>query len=179
MSSKYSCAVGLIAAVSLARKPTLSVRCTMRQCCLWLCLIQPRPRLDDPRFHSHPLLSLYTSIEYFQSYRAMSFGGFGLSLGDFALLAQHARNAFQNCQQPDDEYAEIALEVRCLHSVLRTVRALAERPDSPIKRQERTTRAQLTSCANGCKNVLNDLDYVLAKYTTLNGGGKPSVGKMV
>jgi hypothetical protein len=109
----------------------------------------------------------------------MSFGGFGLSLGDFALLAQHARNAFQNCQQPGDEYAEIALEVRCLHSVLRTVRALAERPDSPIKRQERTTRAQLTSCANGCKNVLDDLDYLLAKYTTLNGEGKSSVGKMV
>lgn len=49
----------------------------------------------------------------------------------------------------------------------------------PTKRQERTTRAQLTSCANGCKNVLDDLDYLLAKYTTLNGEGKPSVGKMV
>jgi hypothetical protein len=71
------------------------------------------------------------------------------------------------------------LEVRCLHSVLRTVRELAERPDSPIKRQERTTRAQLTSCANGCKNVLDDLDYLLAKYTTLNGEGKSSVRKMV
>jgi hypothetical protein len=62
--------------------------------------------------------------------------------------------------------------VRCLHSVLRTVRALAERPDSPIKREERTTRAQLTSCANGCKNVLNDLDYVLAKYHHIEWRGK-------
>jgi hypothetical protein len=37
----------------------------------------------------------------------------------------------------------------------------------------------LTSCADGCKNVLDDLDYVLAKYTTLNGEGQSSVGKKI
>jgi hypothetical protein len=109
----------------------------------------------------------------------MSFGGFGLSPGDFILLVQLARRTFRNCQQAGDEYAEIASEVRCLYSVLRTVRTLAERPDSSIVRQDQATTTQLISCADGCKHVLDGLDDMLAKYTTLNSEGQPSVGKKI
>ncbi|KAE9381863.1 hypothetical protein N431DRAFT_551882 [Stipitochalara longipes BDJ] len=107
----------------------------------------------------------------------MSFGGFGASPGDFVLLVQLARRTLRNCQQAGDEYAEIGLELRCLHSVLRTVRKLAEQPDSAILRQDRATTAQLTRCADGCKHVLDELDDMLAKYATLDGEGQPSVGK--
>ena len=109
----------------------------------------------------------------------MSFGGFGLSPGDFVLLVQLARRTFRNCQQAGDEYAEIASEVRCLYSVLRSVRTLAKRPDSNILRQGSATTPQLISCANGCKNVLDDLDGLLAKYTALSGEGHPSVRKKI
>jgi hypothetical protein len=109
----------------------------------------------------------------------MSFGGFGLSPGDFVLLVQLARRTFRNCRQAGDEYAEIASEVRCLYSVLRSVRSLAERTNLTILRQDPATTAQLISCADGCKSVLDDLDGLLAKFTTLNGEGQPSVGKKI
>jgi hypothetical protein len=109
----------------------------------------------------------------------MSFSGFGLSPHDFVLLVQLARKTFRNSQQAGDEYAEIASEVRCLHSVLRTIRTLAERPDSNFFRQDRTTTAQLVNCADGCKHVLDDLDHMLAKYPTLNDEGQPSIGKKI
>jgi len=109
----------------------------------------------------------------------MSFGGFGLSPGDFVLLVQLARRTFRNCQQAGDEYAEIASEVRCLYSVLRSVRKLAKRPDSNILRQDPATTPQLISCANGCKNVLDDLNGLLAKFTALSGEGHPSVPKKI
>lgn len=102
-----------------------------------------------------------------------------MSPGDFVLLVQLARRTFRNCQQAGNEYTKIASEVRCLYSVLRTVRTLAERPDSTIFQQDRTTTAQLTNCADGCKHVLDDLDDMLAKYATLNGDGRPNVGKKV
>lgn len=109
----------------------------------------------------------------------MSFGGFGLSPGDFVLLVQLARRTLRNCQQAGDEYAEIASEVRCLYSVLRSVRKLAQGPDSTILRRDQGTTVQLISCADGCKNVLDDLDGLLANYTALSGEGHPSVGKKI
>jgi hypothetical protein len=69
--------------------------------------------------------------------------------------------------------------VRCLHSVLKTVRKLAERPDSAIFQQDRVTTAQLTACADGCKHVLDELDGMLAKYTTLGRDGSSRLGKRV
>lgn len=38
---------------------------------------------------------------------------------------------------------------------------------------------QLISCADGCKNVLDDPGGLLAKYTALSGKGHPSVGKKI
>jgi hypothetical protein len=86
---------------------------------------------------------------------------------------------FRNCQQAGDEYAEITSEVRCLYSVLRSVRKLADGPDSTILRQDPAITTQLINCADGCKNVLDDLEGMLAKYAALSGEGHPSVGKKI
>jgi hypothetical protein len=48
---------------------------------------------------------------------------FGFSAGDFILLAQISHKTFRNCQAAGDECLQMAREVRCLHSVLRTLRA--------------------------------------------------------
>jgi hypothetical protein len=71
----------------------------------------------------------------------------------------------------------MACEVRCLHSVLRTLRAESQRPESKIFKQDPTSTAQLLATADGCKNVLESLDYILAKYEGLKVDGQPSAGK--
>lgn len=102
---------------------------------------------------------------------------FGISVGDFVLLVQLAHKAFRNCQQAGDEYLEIASEVRCLHSVLRLLRAEAQRPESKIFRQDPAATAQLIETADGCRNVLASLDAVLAKYDGLKLDGTAGVSK--
>jgi hypothetical protein len=102
---------------------------------------------------------------------------FGYSVGDFVLLVQLAHKAFRNCQQAGDEYLEIASEVRCLHSVLRILRAEAESPESKIFRQDPSSIAQLIETADGCRNVLASLDALLMKYDGLNLDSKAGTGK--
>lgn len=92
---------------------------------------------------------------------------FGFSVGDFVLLVQLAHRTFRNCQQAGAEYLEIASEVRCLHSVLRILRAEAQNPESKIFRQDATATAQLVEVVDGCKVVLGSLDVLLSKYEGL------------
>jgi hypothetical protein len=102
---------------------------------------------------------------------------FGYSVSDFVLLAQLARRTFRNCQKAGDEYVELACEVRCLYSVLRTLRTEAQRPNSKIFSQDPTSAAQLTATVNGCMDVLDKLDDILAKYKGLAIYGRASMGK--
>lgn len=104
---------------------------------------------------------------------------FGFSVGDFILLTQVAHKTFRNCQEAGDEYVEIANAVRCLHSVLRTLRAEVQRPESKIFKQDPASTAQLLETAEGCKNVLDSLDYILAKYEGLKVNSQAGVGKMI
>jgi hypothetical protein len=102
---------------------------------------------------------------------------FGYSVSDFVLLAQLARRIFRNCQKAGDEYVELACEIRYFHSVLRTFRIEAQRPNLKIFNQDPTSAAQLTATVNGCKGVLNNLDDILAKYKGLAIYGRASMGK--
>ncbi|KAH9220302.1 hypothetical protein DL95DRAFT_329468, partial [Leptodontidium sp. 2 PMI_412] len=61
---------------------------------------------------------------------------FGFSASDSVLLVQLAHRTFRNCLKAGDEYAEIACEVRCLYSVLRTLRTEAQNPESKIFKQD-------------------------------------------
>jgi hypothetical protein len=88
---------------------------------------------------------------------------FGYSVGDFVLLVQLAHRTIRNCQRAGTEYVEVAHQVRCLRSVLRILRADAERPDSRIFQQDRAATAQLIAAADGCKNILDNLNYILDK----------------
>ncbi|KAL5320472.1 hypothetical protein ACEPPN_011277 [Leptodophora sp. 'Broadleaf-Isolate-01'] len=102
---------------------------------------------------------------------------FGFSASDFVLLVQLAHRTFRNCQKAGEEYAEIACEVRCLYSVLRTLRTEAQNPESKIYKQDPASTKQLLATAEGCRNVLDGLDFVLEKCEGLKPGGRAS-GRM-
>ncbi|KAE8446678.1 hypothetical protein EG329_011722 [Mollisiaceae sp. DMI_Dod_QoI] len=102
---------------------------------------------------------------------------FGFSIGDFVLLVDIAHKTYRNCQQAGDEYVEIANAVHCLHIVLRTLRAEAERPESKIFKQNPDSIAQLLQTAADCRNVLDSLDYILAKYEGLKIDSQAGLGK--
>jgi hypothetical protein len=95
---------------------------------------------------------------------------FGFSPSDFVLLVQLAHKTFRNCQIAGPEYVEISREVRSLHSVLRTLRTEAQRPDSIIFKQGSAPKTELLEAVNGCKDVLDKLDSALAKYERLDIG---------
>jgi len=95
------------------------------------------------------------------------------------LLVQLAHRTFRNCQKAGAEYAEVAHQVRCLHSVLGILRADAERSEFKVSQQDRTAATQLIAAAEGCKNILDNLNYILDKYCALGGDGQPSVGKKI
>jgi predicted small secreted protein len=102
---------------------------------------------------------------------------FGYSVGDFILLVQLAHRTFRNCQKAGEEYNEIACEVHNLHSVLRTLRSEAQRPDSKVFKQDASSMKQLIATAEGCKNVLTTLDIILAKYEGLKVEGEAGARK--
>jgi hypothetical protein len=104
---------------------------------------------------------------------------FGHSVGDFVPLVQLAHKTFRNCQKAGEEYIEIACEVRCLHSVLRILRSESKRPESKIFSQDRAATAQLIETADGCKNVLENLDYILTKNQGLKIDGRTSASKKI
>ena len=129
------------------------------------------PSFNNPfrtfRFHRKALCSFIASMS------------FGVSVGDFVLLTQIAHKTFRNCQEAGDEYVEIANAVRCLHSVLRTLRAEVQRPESKIFKQDPASTAQLLETAEGCKNVLDSLDYILAKYEGLKVNSQAGARKKI
>ncbi|KAL2065181.1 hypothetical protein VTL71DRAFT_4322 [Oculimacula yallundae] len=102
---------------------------------------------------------------------------FGVSVGDFVLLYQITHRTFRNCQKAGEEYIEIAFEVRCLYSVLRTLREVAQTPESMIFKEHPSSTKQLLATADGCMKVLDSLNSMLGKYEGLNVDGQTNVGK--
>jgi hypothetical protein len=102
---------------------------------------------------------------------------FGYSAGDFLLLVQLAHRTFRNCQKAGDEYIEITHEVRSLRCVLRALRSEAERPGSYIFKQDATITKDLANAAEGCRNVLDGLGSMLAKFEGLEEDGVMGKGK--
>jgi len=89
---------------------------------------------------------------------------FGTSIGDIISLVQLAHRSYRNCKQAGGQYLEIAREVRNLHSVLRNVRDEAEKPDSALFQADATTTATLQSTTEDCREILEGVDALLAKY---------------
>jgi hypothetical protein len=98
---------------------------------------------------------------------------------DFAFLVQLAHKTFRKCQKAGEDYVEIACEVRCLHSVLRTLRLELQKFNSKVLAQDSASRSELIATADGCRDVLESLDYVLMKYEGLKLDGQMSASKKI
>jgi hypothetical protein len=96
---------------------------------------------------------------------------FGTSIGDIILLIQLAHQSYRNCKQAGGQYLEIAREVRNLHSVLRNVRDEAEIPDSALFQADSTTASNLKTTTDGCREALEGVEALLAKYHGLAEDG--------
>lgn len=102
---------------------------------------------------------------------------FGSSAGDFVLLVQLAHRAFRNLQAAGEEYVGISSEVRCLHSVLRTLRFESQKPETKLFAQDAASAEQLMVVADSCKNALDNLDNILVKYEGLKTDGQLRLSK--
>lgn len=131
----------------------------------------PGPSRSSLLFSSLPLQS------FLNSSLCLIEMSFGYSITDFVLLVQLAHNTFRNCQNAGEEYAEIACEVKCLHSVLKTLRQEARRPDSRVLDENTSVASQLLVIVDGCKNILDKLDHIIARYSGLKTGSEASPSK--
>ncbi|PMD47017.1 hypothetical protein L207DRAFT_506085 [Hyaloscypha variabilis F] len=101
---------------------------------------------------------------------------FGYSVGDCILLLQLARTQYKNCVAAGDEYNEIAREVKSLYSILKILKDEAEKPESPLLRNDTKSTQELVSATEGCKYILEDLQTLLAKYEGLLADGEAVSG---
>jgi hypothetical protein len=93
---------------------------------------------------------------------------FGFSVGDFVTLIQLTKTTYANCVKAGPEYNEIAIEIRCLHRVLKPLRDEAGKPDSGLFRQDQGAAEELKTAIDGCQHILDDLQILLARYEGLS-----------
>ncbi|KAL8754823.1 MAG: hypothetical protein Q9199_004066 [Rusavskia elegans] len=92
---------------------------------------------------------------------------FGWSVSDIALLVQLAYKTSQGARAACGHYDELTQETSSLHVVLNRLEAEAAKPGNPINK-DRSHGKELGVIANGCKDVLTQLDKVLVKYNALS-----------
>lgn len=94
---------------------------------------------------------------------------FGFSVRDSILLIDVARTQYNNCIAAGAEYHDLARDVKTLHSVLELLHDESLKASSPLLRGDRAFATQLAPAINGCENILEDLQTLLAKYEGLSG----------
>lgn len=98
---------------------------------------------------------------------------FGLGIGDLIALGQLSWKIYKKCKESSGNYAELSSEVLSLHAVVTETGELLSQQDlSPGQ------KARLTTCRQGCDDVLNDLDGLLVKYESLGTASRRTFDRM-
>ncbi|KAI4260814.1 MAG: hypothetical protein L6R42_003866, partial [Xanthoria sp. 1 TBL-2021] len=92
---------------------------------------------------------------------------FGWSASDIALLVRLAYKTSQGARAACGQYDELTRETSSLHLVLNRLKVEAAKPENPINK-DKSHEKELGVIANGCKDVLTQLDKVLVKYNALS-----------
>ncbi|KAL8998392.1 MAG: hypothetical protein Q9169_002520 [Polycauliona sp. 2 TL-2023] len=92
---------------------------------------------------------------------------FGWSISDIALLVQLAYKTTQGARAACGQYDELTQETTSLHVVLKRLAVEAAKPGNPINK-DKSHGNELGAIANGCKDILTQLDKVLIKYNALS-----------
>ncbi|MCJ1469068.1 hypothetical protein MMC07_007700 [Pseudocyphellaria aurata] len=92
---------------------------------------------------------------------------FGFSVADFAALGQLAWKIYKACKDAPDSFKNISQEVSSLHLVLKEVEETLS--DSALSAPQ---QSRLDSVGDGCRVVLEDLQFSLDKYNSLGTKSK-------
>ncbi|KAL8787661.1 MAG: hypothetical protein Q9213_002092 [Squamulea squamosa] len=95
---------------------------------------------------------------------------FGWSASDIALLVQLAYKTTQGARAACGQYDILTKEISNLHIILSRLQTEVAKPDNPINRRgaSGSYQKELKSIANGCEEVLAQLDKILVKYNALS-----------
>lgn len=87
---------------------------------------------------------------------------FGYSVGDFLAVGQLCWKVYKKCKDSPGNYAELSTEVGALHNVLKETEELLSQQGLTAEQG-----GKLTTCRQGCDEVLKDLDGLLDKYENM------------
>ncbi len=87
---------------------------------------------------------------------------FGYGIGDFIVVGQLCWKVYKKCKDSPGTYADLSGEVGALHNVIKETEELLSQQGLT---KEQTAR--LTTCRQGCEDVLEKLDALLVKYQGL------------
>ena len=97
---------------------------------------------------------------------------FGLSISDFITLSQLASSIYKACVGAGGEYREISREVRSLRLVLERLTTELEEHGVPDHRKNRRKNRELRHIVWNCHEVLQTLQRLVTKYTSLGATRK-------
>lgn len=92
---------------------------------------------------------------------------FGYSIGDFAALGQLAWKIYKSCKDAPESFKNISQEVSSLHLVLKELEETFLDTNLSTAQQSR-----LETIGDGCRGVLEDLQYSLNRYNSLGTKSK-------
>ena len=92
---------------------------------------------------------------------------FGWSVSDIASLVQLAYKTSQGARAACGQYDDLTRETSSLHVVLNRLKVEAAKPGNPINK-DKAHGKELAVIADGCKDILTQLDKVLVKYNALS-----------
>ena len=98
---------------------------------------------------------------------------FGYAVGDFLAVGQLCWKVYRKCKDSPGNYKELFSEVGALHNVIKETEEL-------LSQQGLTTEqgVKLTTCRQGCEDVLKDLDRLLVKYESLGTNSRRTFDRM-
>ncbi|KAI4161200.1 MAG: hypothetical protein LQ342_005096 [Letrouitia transgressa] len=96
----------------------------------------------------------------------------GVSISDVAMLVKLAWRTVQNTRNADSEHDELRCATLGLHKTLRRLESEVKNPTSLLNKPEDPYRQEIQTIGNGCQKVLEALDKILEKYSSLSGGSR-------
>jgi hypothetical protein len=98
---------------------------------------------------------------------------FGYSVGDFLSVAATCWQVYKKCKDSSGEFKDMAVEVSCLHSVLKETEEVLSEENLSDQQQ-----ARLKPLKDGVLDVLKELERRLKKYESLGTQSRRALDRM-
>lgn len=98
---------------------------------------------------------------------------FGYGVGDFLAVGQLCWKVYKKCKDSPGNYKELSSEVGALHNVMKETEELLSQQGLTPKQG-----VKLTTCQQGCEEVLKEFDGLLVKYESLGTNSRRTFDRM-